>query len=86
MFHDGNLGPGKRGSLLRRETGLTVEPLELHDYRYLGDDYRERERLAKIKRNLLGKLKRLPPLERYAMLSALDEYRSGTADFGGAAG
>ena len=62
------------------------EPKELHDYRYIGGNYRERERIAKVKRNLLGKLKRLPTLERYAMLSALDEYRSSTTNSGGAAG
>lgn len=57
-----------------------AEPKALHDYRYLGDNFRERELVAKQKRNLLGKLRKLSPLRRYAILAALDEFRSGIAD------
>lgn len=44
------------------------EPAELHDYRYLGSDFRERERIRRVQRNFVGKLRRLPPLERQALM------------------
>jgi DNA adenine methylase len=47
------------------------EPVELHDYSYLGTDYRERERISrKIKRHV-AQLKAMPDLERMAILEAL---------------
>jgi hypothetical protein len=47
------------------------EPEALHDYSYLGNDYRERERIRrKILRHVDG-LKRLPTHERQAILNAL---------------
>ena len=46
-------------------------PIELHDYRYLGDTFRERERLKLIKRNWIRRLKSMPVLEREALLSAI---------------
>lgn len=48
------------------------EPEELHDYRYVGDDYRERERIAKKVRRHVAKFNKLPDLERKAILSALN--------------
>lgn len=51
------------------------EPMELHDYRYLGDTFRERERIqrktARWKARLLG----MEPLERHAIMHAIDEIR-----------
>jgi DNA adenine methylase len=51
------------------------EPLELHDYRYLGDDFRARERIkrktARWKRRLSG----MPVLERHAMMNAIVQLR-----------
>jgi DNA adenine methylase len=49
-----------------------TEPVALHDYRYLGTNFRERER---IKRKMLRwtlRLKRMPTLERRALLHALE--------------
>lgn len=46
-------------------------PVELHDYRYLGDTFRERERLKLIKRNWIRRLKSMPVLERKALLAAI---------------
>ena len=46
-------------------------PIELHDYRYLGDTFRERERLKLIKRNWIRRLKSMPVLEREALLSII---------------
>lgn len=47
------------------------EPAALHDYRYLGDDFRERERIARKTRRWLNRLSRLPAVERRALLSAM---------------
>ena len=50
------------------------EPLELHDYRYLGSNFRQRERLKRIKTRWLARLDRMDALERYALLSSIAEY------------
>lgn len=52
------------------------EPKRLHDYRYLGDDFRERERIKKKKRRWVAKLRKMPRLERYAILSAIEEFEA----------
>lgn len=49
------------------------EPVALHDYRYLGRDYRERERIKRKAVRWRDGLGRLPDLERQAILSALLE-------------
>lgn len=46
------------------------KPTQLHDYRYLGRDYRERENIRqKIKRQV-SRLRELPDLEREAIIEA----------------
>ena len=50
------------------------EPLELHDYRYLGSNFRQRERLKRIRVRWLARLDRMDALERYALLSSIAEY------------
>jgi hypothetical protein len=47
------------------------EPTELHDYRYLGEGFRERERIKRKKKRWLGKLERMAPLERLCLMSAI---------------
>lgn len=49
------------------------EPAALHDYRYLGDNFREREKLARRRRNWKARLARMSMLERRALLAALAE-------------
>jgi DNA adenine methylase len=49
-------------------------PVELHDYRYLGSNFRERERLKRIRVRWLARLDRMDDLERYALLSSIAEY------------
>lgn len=44
---------------------------ELHDYSYIGEDFREREKLSRIKKNYLKKLRRLDPRLRNAILQDL---------------
>ena len=41
----------------------------LHDYSFVGDDFRERERIRRGRRTQVERLRRVPPLERAAMLS-----------------
>lgn len=48
------------------------EPFRLHDYRYLGDTYREREVIKRQKERWLERLRKMSPKKRAAMLSALD--------------
>lgn len=50
-------------------------PERLHDYRYLGNNKREREVIRKRCRSLRAKLLRRPLLERYAALAAVEDLR-----------
>jgi DNA adenine methylase len=58
--------------------------LELHDYRYLGRDFRERERIKRKKLRWIARLQRMTSLERNAMMMAIQEFRSSTAGDGDA--
>ena len=51
------------------------EPLELHDYRYLGDDFRERERIKRKTERWRRRLSKMPVLERHAMMKAIVQLR-----------
>jgi hypothetical protein len=53
------------------------EPTELHDYRYYGRDYRERERVGRKRARWLRRLSEMPVLERRLIESALMEVRDG---------
>lgn len=55
------------------------EPLELHDYKFLGSDFRARERIKRKGERWKAKLLRMPALERHAILSAIQELRSTTS-------
>ena len=54
------------------------EPEALHDYRFLGSKFRERERLARFRRRWVARLQRMDQLERL-MLSAAIAESSGVA-------
>jgi DNA adenine methylase len=47
------------------------EPTELHDYRYLGKDYRERERISRKLKRWEANFRDLAPLEQAAMIQRL---------------
>lgn len=47
------------------------QPTELHDYRYLGSDYRDRERIKGIVNRNLDKIKRMPDLERNLFITKI---------------
>lgn len=49
------------------------EPVALHDYRYLGEGWRERERIKRKKARWVERLRRMPLLEMRALLDALDQ-------------
>lgn len=49
------------------------QPTALHDYSYLGEDYRERERIKRKTQRWTTRLKGMPLLERLAISSAIDE-------------
>lgn len=55
-------------------------PARLHDYRYLGADYRERENLARQKNRWRRRLERMPVLQRQALLQVLAEIQAGSSD------
>jgi DNA adenine methylase len=48
-------------------------PTALHDYRYLGSDYREREKFSRRRKRWTAKLEKMVPIERLALLAALQE-------------
>ncbi len=47
------------------------QPEELHDYRYLGEDFVDRQRIHRKIQRHVDKLLGLPVLERNAILAAL---------------
>jgi hypothetical protein len=47
-------------------------PVALHDYRYLGKHFRERERIKRKTLRWQNRIKRMPELEKRALLHALD--------------
>lgn len=46
-------------------------PVALHDYRYLGANFRERERIKRRKLRWTARLQRMPILEKQSLLSAI---------------
>ncbi|MBA7538046.1 hypothetical protein ES705_30320 [subsurface metagenome] len=48
-----------------------LTPTELHDYRYLGDNFRQRERIKNKSKRWVSRLKSMHVLERQALLSAI---------------
>jgi hypothetical protein len=64
-----------RGGTIREELLWLnyPEPVELHDSRYVGSDYRARENLARQKRRWVARLKRMTSTEAQAVLDAIRE-------------
>ncbi len=56
------------------------EPFELHDYRYLGENFRERERIKRQQARWRNRLEKMPALERYAILQAVNFVRDPIAE------
>lgn len=53
------------------------QPQQLQDYSFLGANKRERFKLQRREHNLIAKLKRLPAVERNALLAAVDSHFGG---------
>lgn len=60
------------------------EPAALHDYRYLGETFRDRERIKRKAARWVRNLVAMPPLERQAVMSALAQAPATTAETGDA--
>jgi hypothetical protein len=61
-----------RGGMATEWLWMNFPPaLELHDYRYLGKNRREREQLKRQKARWVARLARMPELQRGALLSAI---------------
>lgn len=56
-------------------------PFLLHDYRYLGDNFKEREKIRLKKDRLKNKLLMLPTLERMALIGAVEELKEKLTGF-----
>lgn len=48
-------------------------PQSLHDYRFLGENFRERELYKKMRCNMVHKFRRLKPIEKNMLLQALHD-------------
>ena len=63
------------------------EPFELHDDRYLGNTYRERQDFKRQKQRWLKNLAAMKPTKRYAIMAAINELKAaangGNADVAG---
>ena len=55
-------------------------PVELHDYRYLGNNFRERERIKKRSKRWVRRLKSMPVLEGQALLAAIHTVKEDKLD------
>ncbi len=51
------------------------KPKELHDYRYLGANFRERERIGRRQKRWIERLERMPEDERFALLYAIQKMK-----------
>ncbi len=49
------------------------DPIALHDYRYLGENFRERERIKRKQQRWVNRLQTMPILERRALQAAMGE-------------
>jgi len=59
------------------------EPQELHDYRYLGENFTKRQHIKRKKQRWINKLAAMPALERYALLDAIDSWKASQNQLGG---
>jgi DNA adenine methylase len=52
------------------------EPLELHDYNFLGEDFRDRQRIRRKRERWEKKLRSMPGPECYSIMAALETLRT----------
>lgn len=51
------------------------EPLELHDYQFLGNNFRERERIKRKRERWKNRLLKMDSHEKFALLSTIEELK-----------
>ena len=51
------------------------EPAELHDYRFLGDTFRQRQDIRRQKDRWIARLRAMPSQKRFAILAATEEFK-----------
>jgi hypothetical protein len=69
-----------RGGMATEHLWMNFPPaVQLHDYRYLGKNRREREQLKRQKARWVSRLTRMDELKRGALLSAIQEYSTARA-------
>jgi hypothetical protein len=67
----------RRGTLVTEWLWMNYpQPFELHDYQYLGSDFREREKIKRKIKRWRSRLAKMPALERQAMMLAINEIRT----------
>jgi hypothetical protein len=49
------------------------EPVELHDYRYLGENFREREKITRQRKRWRARLLKMSSQQRYALMASIAE-------------
>lgn len=75
----------RRGKVVKEFIWMNFpEPFELHDYRFLGRDFRERERIKRKKERWKNKLLKMSSLERAAVIAAIDDAAGRNVISGGA--
>ncbi|HEX8639115.1 MAG TPA: hypothetical protein VF692_13690 [Pyrinomonadaceae bacterium] len=52
------------------------EPMELHDYTHLGEDYRERQDIKRQRQRWINNLEKMPMQKRFALMSAIEEFKA----------
>jgi DNA adenine methylase len=74
-------GTATRGGAVTESLWCNFDaPAQLHDYRFLGSGFRDRERLKRKKLRWLAKLRRMTPVEAAAVLAAIDEWRAPSSE------
>jgi DNA adenine methylase len=67
-----------RGGMAMEYVWMNYEPpTKLHDYRYLGNTFRDRERITRKQKRWVARLLRIPALERNALLEKISNFDIG---------
>jgi hypothetical protein len=56
------------------------EPVELHDYSFLGENHRERLDIKRLKKRWIKNLKNMSAQKRFALFDAIDELKKELTD------
>lgn len=67
------MGQTRQGRRIERMYMNYPPPDTLHDYRFVGNNFRQREAFKKMKQNLIQKIERLPTIERKAIFQDIIE-------------